>query len=231
MPCTSGLINRSDTHIFPTTREHRNKVQLCTRSSPLLPTPSSDHHHRKISVRSYTFFRITSCSWLSWFARLRDLFLESPTVVLLMASSRRSNWQEMARDRTTIGRLSENCCNRVRATIGFGRRPVPVVKHSNLNPKCLLTWVKICAVHLYLAPGTVGQSWDLPDSTRFRHKNMTVVPFTDVQAIDMSTLYKLLYLVQLLQMSPHLSDCSACYTLLWAPALTAEPFSFALSGP
>ena len=130
-------------------------------------------------MRSYTFFRITSCSWLSWLAWLRDLFLESPTVVLLMASSRRSNWQEMARDRTTIGRLSENCCNRVRATIGFGRRPVPVVKHSNLNPKCLLTWVKICAVHLYLAPGTVGQSWDLPDSARFRHKTLTVVPFTD----------------------------------------------------
>ena len=133
-------------------------------------------------------------------------------MVLLMASSRRSNWQEMARDRTTIGRLSENCCNRVRATIGFGRRPVPVVKHSNLNPKCLLTWVKICAVHLYLVHlARVEICQILPGSDT---RTLTVVPFTDVQAIDMSTLYRLLYLVQLLQMSPHLSDCSACYTLL-----------------
>ena len=70
--------------IFPTSREHRNKVQLCTRSSLLLPTPSSDHHHRKILVRSYSFFRIsmgsysvfriTNCSWLSWLAWRRDLF-------------------------------------------------------------------------------------------------------------------------------------------------------------
>ena len=75
-------------------------------------------------------------------------------MVLLMASSRRSNWQEMARDRTTIGRLSEllkqsKSYNRLWQAPGSGSKALK--PQSKMSP------------HLgkdlrgTLVPGTLGQ--------------------------------------------------------------------------